>query len=365
MTSRPRVLIVDDSVVVRRMLSTFIEQDPGLELAGFAPSAAIALQKAEQSSIDIVVLDVEMPEMNGIEAAAEFRKRYPRLPILMCSALTSRGARATLDALAAGATEYLAKPSGLDGGQAREAFRHDFVLKLKTLTSTASTASSLPAKGSLASASVSLLRRLPRVRRLPEVIAIGCSTGGPVALNTVFSKLPGNLPVPLVVVQHMPPLFTKMLADRLSASTPVQTHEARSGEEILPGHAYLAPGGSHLTFVREGERVRAVLNQEPPENSCRPAVDVLFRGAARAWNGNVLAAVLTGMGRDGASGAAAIVEAGGTVLVQDPRTCVVPTMPLSVVNAGLATEALGLHELAAALVTGVARPLLAAGGARP
>lgn len=360
MTTRPRVLIVDDSVLVRRMLSTFVEQDSALELAGFAPNAPLALQKAEQTTVDVVVLDVEMPGMNGIRAASEFRKRYPRLPILMCSALTSQGAGATFDALAAGATECLSKPSGLDGGASLEAFRADFLAKLKALT-----ASPVPPPRVAAPAPLPFVRRLPaRATRVPEVIAIGCSTGGPMALATLFAKLPAQLPVPVVVVQHMPPLFTRMLAERLTASTPVKTHEAHEGQLIEPGQAYLAPGGSHLTFVKDGGRVRAVLNQDPPENSCRPAVDVMFRGAASAWNGNVIGAVLTGMGYDGTRGAAQIVAAGGTVLVQDPKSCVVPTMPQSVLSGGSATEALSLEDLAVALMTAVMRaPLLASGGA--
>jgi two-component system chemotaxis response regulator CheB len=188
------------------------------------------------------------------------------------------------------------------------------------------------------------------------VLAIGCSTGGPVALATLFGGLPRDLTVPIVIVQHMPPLFTKMLADRLAQSSGLSVHEAKHGDLVEPGHAYLAPGDYHMTLVREGVKTRIALNQETPENSCRPAVDVLFRSVAKLYGSGVLAAVMTGMGQDGARGARDIAAAGGVILVQDAATCVVPSMPGAVVAAGVSSGAFPLDRLAQELVFRIRRP---------
>lgn len=351
MTARPRVLIIDDSVLVRRTLSGFVEKEAGLELAGVAPSAAIGIQKVEQVGPDVVVLDIEMPEMNGIEATVELRRRFPRLPILICSGLTHRGADATLKALAAGASDYVAKPSGLEGGRSPEDFKAEFLAKLRALTGAVS-----PLAAPTPGPKVERARRPLVARTTPaEVIAIGCSTGGPNALSTIFARWPTRLSVPIVIVQHMPPLFTRMLAERLTTMGTIPVSEARAGDLIRPGHAYIAPGGFHLGFVRDGDGVRAVITDGPPENSCRPAIDVMFRSAAQIWGRGVVGAVLTGMGYDGTRGAEAIVDAGGEMLVQEPSSCVVATMPNSVSAAGLARESLPLEGLVAGLVTAAHR----------
>jgi two-component system chemotaxis response regulator CheB len=347
MTPR-RVLLIDDSVVVRRVLTEIVQSDPALEVAGTAATASIGIQKIPQVAPDVVICDVEMPEMDGIEAVRRIRAAWPRLPVIMCSSLTDRGADVTLRALAAGATDYVAKPSSL-GGQAdgTSHFRSELLSKIKALAGVPAAQSVPPPMPRPAA--------VRTIREAISVVAIGCSTGGPNALAALFADLPGDLPVPIVIVQHMPPLFTKILADRLSASTRVRVVEAREGDVLEPGKAYVAPGNFHMVVQRERAHVRIALNQETPENSCRPAVDVLFRSVARVYGGGVLGAVLTGMGQDGARGAAHIVEAGGRVIVQDAASCVVSSMPGAVIALGASDGAYPISRIGTEIVLRVRR----------
>lgn len=350
-----RVLVVDDSVVVRKVLSLIITQDPELELAGTAPTASVGIQKIDQTNPDVVVMDVEMPGMNGIEATARIRQGWPRLPILMCSTLTERGADVTVRALAAGAADYVAKPASVaNGDDTLEAFRSDFVAKVKALAVKV-VLPPVPALGAGVSVSPPASPGRRTGLEMPSVLLLGSSTGGPNALSTVFEKLPGDLPVPLLLVQHMPPLFTRLLAERLTATTRVKVAEAVHGERVEPGRAYVAPGGFHMLVVREGTAVRIALNQEAPECSCRPAVDVLFRSAAKVYGSGCVAAVLTGMGQDGARGAREIAQVGGFVAVQDAASCVIPSMPGAVLAAGAANEVVTLADMGSFLAAKVAR----------
>jgi two-component system chemotaxis response regulator CheB len=348
------VLVIDDSVVVRRVLSQILESDPEVAVAGTAANASIGIQKIPQVVPNLVLLDVEMPGMDGIEAVKVIRTSWPTLPVIMCSTLTERGADTTLRALANGATDYVAKPSALGGHtDGLATFRLDLLAKVKALGKVRSAPSALPpARPPLAT-----LPRKRLVREQVSVLAIGCSTGGPNALSTLFADLPSDLPVPIVIVQHMPPLFTKILADRLQASTKVRACEAQEGDILEPGKAYIAPGNFHMTVVREGTKVRVALNQEQPENSCRPAVDVLFRSVARVFGGGTLAAVLTGMGQDGSRGAAHIAEVGGTIIVQDAATCVVPSMPGAVVALGISDGAYPISRIGQELVARIRRQM--------
>lgn len=341
MTASPtRILIVDDSVVVRKVLSEFVSGDPALELAGTAPNGSIALQKLTQLSVDVVVMDVEMPGMDGIETVAALRKDWPRLPVLMCSTLTARGADSTLRALAAGATDYVAKPSAMGNSDGLTGFKAEFLRKLEALGSIRRPVTfQAPPPAPRRDAN----RRAPSKR--PAILAIGCSTGGPNALARIFADLPRDMGVPIVITQHMPPLFTRMLAERLTATSALHVKEAEHGDELVPNVAYIAPGDFHMALVRDGVKVRVALNQDPPENSCRPAVDVMFRSVASMYGPDVLAAVLTGMGQDGALGARAIAEAGGWVMTQDAASCVVPSMPNAVVAMGASHESADLEQL--------------------
>jgi two-component system chemotaxis response regulator CheB len=345
-----RVLIVDDAVVFRRLLAEQLSSDPALEVVGTAANGRIALARMPQVSPDVVILDVEMPEMDGLVTLRELRKTYPRLPVIMFSALTERGAEATLDALALGATDYFTKPANVGGLDASlEVVREQLIPQIKALCEGRGTrregrgarecrsdrgfpadpTSLAPRPSSLAPASV-------------DVVAIGASTGGPNALVEVFCQLPADFPVPIEMVQHMPPMFTRLLAERLSAQSPIRVHEASSGSVLQPGQAWIAPGGHHMIVVRDGLQVRVLLHQDPPENSCRPAADVLLRSVAKAYGPNSLAVILTGMGQDGLRGCEAIREAGGQILAQDEATSVVWGMPGHVARAGLADRVLPL-----------------------
>lgn len=351
-----RVLVVDDSVVVRRLLSDTLSGDPRISVVGTAATGAVALQKLGQLSPDVVILDVEMPEMDGIETVRRLRVDYPTLPVIMCSSLTERGAEVTLRALAAGATDYVTKPTASwaeQGGLA--AFKAELLVSVLVLGE--GKEGSAPERSlRRAVAPANLVPRLrPANREAIAAVGIGSSTGGPVALAALFERIPPDLAVPIFIVQHMPPLFTKMLADSLAASSGVSVHEATHGDAVQPGHAYVAPGDHHMVLGRDGTKLVTLLSREPPENSCRPAVDVLFRSLARGLGGGVLGCVLTGMGRDGTRGAADIVAAGGAVLVQSSETCVVPSMPHGVASAGLAEMALPLDQLGEELVSRVRR----------
>ncbi len=346
--SRIRVLIVDDSVVARRMITDVLKPASEIEVVGAAASASIALQKIPQVVPDVVLLDVEMPEMDGIEAVTRIRQAWPRLPVIMCSSLTERGADITLRAIAAGASDYVAKPSAIGNGGGLTSFGNDLIAKLRVFGGVRSSDVSQPAAPAKA----------PHARGQREatsVIAIGSSTGGPNALTTLFAALPSDLAVPVLIAQHMPPMFTKLLAERLTASSGFDVVEASDGELVLPGRAYVAPGSFHMTVVRDGTAVRIALNQEQPENSCRPAVDVLFRSVARLYGGGTLAVVLTGMGHDGTRGAEQIVEAGGEILIQDAASCVVPSMPNSVAAAVAVDGIYSIDRIGTELASRVAR----------
>lgn len=340
--SKIRVLVVDDAAVFRRLVADELAADPALEVVGTAANGKIALAKLPQVNPDLVILDVEMPELDGLATLREIRKSYPKLPVIMFSALTERGAAATLDALALGATDYFAKPTNAGGLDASlQVIREELIPEIKALCArTASPAAAVAPVESPAG------RGTSRV----EVVAIGTSTGGPNALADLFAGLPADLPVPVVIVQHMPPMFTRLLAERLSTQFPLRVEEGRAGGPLRPGHVWIAPGDHHMIVARDGTEVRVALHQEPPENSCRPAADVLFRSVARAFGPGALAVVLTGMGQDGLRGCEAIRGAGGHVIVQDEATSVVWGMPGYVARAGLADRVLPLGMIAPEIV---------------
>jgi two-component system chemotaxis response regulator CheB len=340
-----RVLIVDDAVVLRRMLSQVIEQDPELEVAGIAANGKIALQRIPQVNPDIVTLDVEMPEMDGITTLREIRKLYPKLPVLMCSTLTAKGAATTIEALSAGASDYVTKPANVGSVlEGLELMRDQLVPKIKAFCGKQLAPPPRPRPAASGAALVRPVRPRTIAKGPIEAIAIGCSTGGPNALNDLFSALPSAPPIPIFITQHMPPLFTAFLAERLTRCGPVPMHEGKEGMAVVPGHAYVAPGGYHMTARREGTLVRLHLNEDPPENSCRPAVDVMFRSLADVYGGHLVSVILTGMGADGTRGCELIRERGGVVLAQDEESSVVWGMPGSIVEAGLADAVLPLKQ---------------------
>lgn len=344
-----RVLPVDDSVVVRRAIAELLGGAADVEVQRAAQSGAIALQRIRECAPDVVLLDVEMPEMSGLQTLAEIRRLHPRLPVIMFSASTDRGSSTTVEALALGASDYLVKPTSLGGGAAAPATRDELLRKVRALGrpwSGAAALSSCPAASP---------RRPGRLLRGPvDALAIGCSTGGPNALTAVLAELPADLPVPVLIVQHMPPMFTGLLAERLDKGCALTVREAVDGARLAAGDVWLAPGGKHMVVERRAQGVFVRLTEEPPENSCRPAVDPLFRSVVRAYGAKVLGVVLTGMGQDGLRGCEAIVEAGGQVLAQDEATSVVWGMPGAVASEGLADAVLPLGGIAAEISRRVA-----------
>jgi len=366
LSSKIRILVVDDSVVVRRMLSDALSADPQLEVAGVAANGKIALSRIPQLNPDVVILDVEMPELDGLETLKILRQTQRLLPVIMFSTLTQRGAAATLDALALGATDYVTKPANVGSAfQALEQIRTELIPKVKTFgggkvnLERAALSSNRPASSAWSKSPVAPPRRFGRV----EVVAIGVSTGGPNALAELVPKFPPDFAVPVVIVQHMPPVFTRLLADRLAAKAQIKVQEGAPGQALKAGHAFIAPGNYHMVLARERGEVRIRTNQEIPENSCRPAVDVLFRSVAETYRGGALGVVMTGMGQDGLRGSEKIREAGGQVFVQDEASSVVWGMPGYVASAGLADKILPLDQLGIEIVRRVrgshAQPALA------
>ncbi|MCB0330019.1 MAG: chemotaxis response regulator protein-glutamate methylesterase [Bdellovibrionales bacterium] len=364
--SKIRVLVVDDAVVIRKILTDVLSSDPDIEIAGVAANGKIALQKIEQCNPDVVTLDIEMPEMNGIETVGEIRKRYPKLPVIMFSTLSERGATATLDALAAGASDYCTKPANVGSvGEARERVKSELIAKVRGLCGRAAVKQEAPkaVETKVATTSIptkplarkSLSTSRPASDRTPRILAIGVSTGGPNALAEFIPALPGDLGVPIVCVQHMPPVFTKMLADRLNSTSELKVVEGQVGMPLEPNTMYIAPGNHHMVIERKGTTLQIVLNQDPPENSCRPAVDPLFRSVVQHFGGDVLGVILTGMGSDGLIGCEHLKEVGATVFAQDKDSSVVWGMPGYVAEHGLADKVLPLSEMAFEVARAITR----------
>jgi two-component system, chemotaxis family, protein-glutamate methylesterase/glutaminase len=353
-----RILIVDDSAVIRKVLTSLLSSDPEIFVAGTAGNGFQALARIPETKPDLVTLDIEMPGMNGLETLVEIRKLYPKLPVIMFSTLTERGATATLDALARGASDYVTKPSHSESSNtSRERVREELIRKIKALCLVRTPQLPPQVRPTPTSASARPQARI-------DVVAIGTSTGGPNALTMLISQLPADFPVPVVIVQHMPALFTRLLAERLNTLSRLEVREGKEGEKLRRGQVWIAPGDHHMTVVRKGTECVLGLNRDPQENSCRPAVDVLFRSVAQSYGANVLAVVLTGMGADGTRGSSNIREAGGEVIVQDEASSVVWGMPGNVVAASLADCVYPLGGIAPEVVRRVSmRRALAA--ARP
>ena len=342
-----RVLIVDDAVVIRRLVSDCLAQDPEIEVVGTAADGQIALAKIAQVNPDLITLDIEMPVLDGLKTLAALRKTHPKLPVIMFSTLTERGAGATLDALSLGASDYVTKPANVGSvGAAMQRIREELIPKIKGLCRPkAAPPAGSPFRPAAEAPKTFVTQRAARAR--PEILAIGVSTGGPNALSALLPGLTRNFPIPIVIVQHMPPLFTRLLAERLTAVSGLPSHEGAAGDLLRPGEVWVAPGGFHMEVARAADGVRLRTHEGPPENSCRPAVDVLFRSVAQAFGARTLAVILTGMGQDGLHGCECIREAGGQVLTQDEASSVVWGMPGAVTQAGLADKVLPLCELAA------------------
>ncbi len=349
--TKKRVLLVDDAVVIRKALSLAIAQDPDLEVAGTAVNGRVALAKFPALKPDIVLLDFEMPEMDGLETVRELRKIDAGVPIIMFSSLTERGASITLEALSLGATDYVTKPSNVDMTATLEAISRELIPKIRVLCRLPEGRASLvPAAGpSLQIPPIPILPR-PRVLSPVQVVAIGVSTGGPDALARLLPSLPATFSVPIVIVQHMPAIFTSLLAARLSAKSALPVRECVSGQPLTPGCAVIAPGDFHMLISEEDGRVLLKTHQGPKENFCRPSVDVLFRSIARVFAARSLAVVLTGMGQDGLKGCETLRSLGARIYVQDEASSVVWGMPGYVARSGLADKILPLDQMGAEIV---------------
>ncbi len=334
-----RVLIVDDAVLARKVIADSLSGDPEIEVVGFASNGRLAIQRLAATTPDLLILDLEMPEMNGLETIDAVRADYPNLPIVMCSAYTDHGAEQTLEALARGANDYVTKPSkSRDLEDSRLKLKNELVPKIKALcgltgerpvpTSTARGTGNIP--------SVSV-----------DVLAIGSSTGGPAALAQVLPLLRHDFPVPILITQHMPKLFTGLLAERLAAQSRLKVIEGAPGIEPRPGYAYIAPGGFHMIVRRQDDRVVLDLTEDAAENSCRPSVDVMLRSMVDVYGEHILTVILTGMGQDGLRGSEIVRKRGGIVVAQDQASSVVWGMPGAVSEAGVAHVIAPVSEIAA------------------
>jgi two-component system, chemotaxis family, protein-glutamate methylesterase/glutaminase len=342
---RIRVLVVDDSVVIRRLVSHALEEDPVLDVVGAASNGAIALQRIPQMNPDVLTLDIEMPEMDGLETLRRIRREYPQLRVIMFSTLTERGAAVTLEALTLGADDYVAKVSNegsLDRSMTR--LREELIPKIKQFFHLPGQSRAVPATtpGAPVSRNTPLFESM-KVR--PKVVVIGVSTGGPAALGSILPQLPSGFRLPILMVQHMPPLFTRLLAERLSSVCCLPVTEGVHGDPVEPGRILVAPGDFHMKVAANGGGARVYLDQSAPQNSCRPAVDALFASIGEVYGGAVIAVILTGMGQDGLRGAEILKAQGASILAQDEASSVVWGMPGAVVNAGLADRVLPLDQV--------------------
>jgi len=351
-----RVMVVDDSAVIRGMIATWLDEDPKVAVVGTARNGKVALDTLGRVGAEVVVLDIEMPEMDGLTALPQLLKADPDLKVIMASTLTARNADISLKALANGAADYIPKPSSTRDLTAADDFRRELLEKVKALggvrrrkTGTVPTGSAgrgaAPAKAKPAApAAKSITLRSPS-KLVPQVLAIGSSTGGPQALFTLFGHLKDKVKLPIVITQHMPPTFTTILAEHLKRIAGIPCAEAQNGEVLKNGSIYIAPGDYHMTIVkRDGQNVVS-LNQTPPVNFCRPAVDPMLDSLCAVFGGHVLTVILTGMGHDGLAGSKAVVEAGGTVIAQDENTSVVWGMPGAVATNNVCSAVLPLEAM--------------------
>jgi two-component system chemotaxis response regulator CheB len=361
--TRPiRILIVDDSAVIRSLLRTVITSAPGLEVAGTAADGVSALQTIRMNKPDLVLLDVEMPVKDGLATLRDLRRQGFKMPVIMCSSLTQRGAKVTIEALASGASDYVAKPSGqANRDSATRALAQELIPKIQALTAHLQrAAASAPVSPLIPAQAPPPPAQAPTAA--PTVLAIGVSTGGPAALDVVLPALPAGFPIPILIVQHMPEVFTKLFADRLNSRCQLRAAEGAEGMPVQPGNIYIAKGNWHMEVLppmRPGAPPTIHLNQDAPENHCRPAVDVLFRSVAKVYGSTILAVILTGMGSDGLLGCRLIRSQGGCVLAQDQATSTVWGMPGAVAQAGLAYRVLPLEAVANEILRLAGRPAVA------
>jgi two-component system, chemotaxis family, protein-glutamate methylesterase/glutaminase len=362
-----RVMVVDDSVVIRGMISRWLGSEPDIVVAASLRTGREAVNQLERINPDIAVLDIEMPELDGISALPLLLAKKRNLIVIMASTLTRRNAEISFKALSLGASDYIPKPESTREASAAETFRHDLVQKIRHLGAKARRSLHAPATPSIAPAHErmrEIVGRAPAIShpsapiarrnfstQNPRVLLIGSSTGGPQALMSLVAEIgPVIDRFPVLITQHMPPTFTTILAEHLARASNRPTREAIDGEAVKPGHIYLAPGGRHMRVVRHTAGAVIALEDGPPINFCKPAVDPLFSSAIDVWQGSILAVILTGMGSDGTRGGKEIVAAGGSVIAQDEATSVVWGMPGAAAHAGICSAVLPLNQIAPKLI---------------
>jgi two-component system, chemotaxis family, protein-glutamate methylesterase/glutaminase len=362
-----RVMVVDDSVVIRGLISRWIASEPDMVVAASLRTGLDAVNQVERVAPDIAVLDIEMPELDGISALPLLLAKKRNLIIIMASTLTRRNAEVSFKALSLGASDYIPKPESTREASAAETFRHDLIQKIRSLGAkvrrTAPASAALPLAPGLDRSREPLPRATPApvaqpqlLRRTfstqnPRVLLIGSSTGGPQALMTLVGEIGAVIDrFPVLITQHMPPTFTTILAEHLARAGQRPAHEAIDGEIVKAGQIYLAPGGRHMRVTRHGTDAVIALDDGAPVNFCKPAVDPLFTSAIDVWQGGILAVVLTGMGSDGMRGGKEIVAAGGSVIAQDEASSVVWGMPGAAANAGICAAVLPLGQIGSKLV---------------
>ncbi|MGA2942717.1 MAG: chemotaxis response regulator protein-glutamate methylesterase [Xanthobacteraceae bacterium] len=367
-----RVMVVDDAVVARSLVTRWVDAEPDMTIVASLRTGREAVEQLDKSNPDVVVLDVEMPELDGISALPLLLKRKHDLIVIMASAVTRRGAEVSLRALSLGAADYIPKPATSRETSTSSEYRRELIEKIRTLGRRRRLLPRHVAPGlapadehgvrqrPVSSAAREALSVKPDVHDLtlrpfsltvPRVLLVGSSTGGPQALTVLIQKLPAAIDrAPLLITQHMPPTFTTVLAEHLSRIGGRGAHEAEDGEPVLAGGIYVAPGGRHMRVARDQNGIRIVLGDDPPINFCRPSVDPLFSSAAQVWGSSALAVVLTGMGSDGCHGAADIAAAGGSVIAQDEASSVVWGMPRAVAQAGLCSAIMPLTDIAPKII---------------
>ena len=338
-----RVLIVDDSAVIRGLLARALEMDPDITVSGTAMHGELALTWMRKQPVDLVILDVEMPVMDGLTTLKHIQREFPSVPVIMASSLTFEGAETTIEALSLGAVGCIAKPVAKSVSESVNQLLKELIPQVKAVVH--------PQKPKPSSRSGSPPpRKLSQPAAQPKILVIGASTGGPQALREVLCGLPTDFPLPILIVQHMPPMFTPMLAKHLSKDTGRPCREASEGVRIQANHTYVAPGDYHMRVDKKNDRMVLTLNQNEPEHYCRPSVNPMFHSAAEWYGKSVVGVMLTGMGADGIEGTHTLVERQGFMIAQDEESSVVWGMPAAVVSNDLADRVLSLNLIASQIL---------------
>lgn len=341
-----KVLVVDDSAFMRKVIADIINADPDLEVVGKARDGKDALEKIKELAPDVVTMDVEMPGLDGLAALERLMKLNP-VPVIMLSSLTKHGAEQTVKALQLGAVDFIAKPSGqisLD----IETVKEDILRKIKIAAGTKKKLANFKIKDSWPTFAAPMVKRLSSGSLLEKVVLIGTSTGGPKALHEFIPRLPANINAGILIVQHMPPGFTRSLAERLDSLSQVRVKEAEHGEKILPGCAYIAPGDYHLTVSRPSSGLQELyinLTQDPPRGGHRPSVDTMLESVTKQFWSHIVYVIMTGMGSDGSQGVSLVKEKGGKVIAEHQSTCIVYGMPKAAVETGLVDRIVPLQDI--------------------